>query len=252
MKKVKLNDWQVENLRATIFTSISIDASNNKFWKELLDSEPDEVVSRPHQQFVAEIGQALNGRLSVETNVNRIDWILQFNFRDPILGLPVIGPYEDIGLKFQKLIRDWIKFCPSVYRLAYGGVLLLPANSMKDAYSKLGNLLETIKIDSENTHDLHFRVNRKRKSECSVSELEINRISTWNVIQLIEGYDMSMDGQNQQIVTKFSDPKSVCRLELDINTNPEINDNFNKDDVQNIFNELFEFGNQIATEGDKL
>ena len=145
----------------------------------------------------------------------------------------------------------WLADCPSLHRLGYGSELLLPAGSLPDAYGKLGGLLRGVDVEPENTHDFLYRINRRRTSSCDVEGLEINRISTWSAVQIIETFvDVSGDGERPPKVTRRPNPGSICRLEFDINTIPEFDRALDKDIVPKIFDELVDAGNEIAAKGD--
>ena len=82
-----------------------------------------------------------------------VDWrLLPAPGIDHHRGLPpVVGPYEALGKDFRALMLKWLADCPSLHRLGYGSVLLLPAGSLPDAYGKLDDLLRGVDVEPENT-----------------------------------------------------------------------------------------------------
>ena len=253
MDRCSLGDWYAEELRLSVFLIDAIDPARVHFWEPLLGNAPDEVYNRPREQRVREEGPFLNGRLRVEVSINRVDWRLL-----PAPGIdhhrdlpPVVGSYEVLERDFRALMLKWLADCPSLHRLGYGSELLLPAGSLPDAYGKLGGLLRGVEVEPENTHDFLYRINRRRTSSCDVEGLEINRISTWSAVQIIETFvDISGDGERPPKVTRRPNPGGICRLEFDINTIPEFDQVLEKDVVSEIFNELVDAGNEIAAKGD--
>lgn len=251
MAKCRLADWQAESLRLSAFMAEAMDPTKLRFWESLVGSPPEELRNRPQQQLFTEEGPFLDGRLRVQAGNNRIDWMLLPALDNPRSELPVVGPYDVLEQGFRELMRRWLVDCPPVNRLAYGGVLLLPVGSLPDAYRRLDGLLPAVEIDPENTRDFTYRINRRRVSRCSVEELKINCLSTWSVVQIIETLvDLSADGQQTQKVVQRPGSRSICRLEIDINTAPEFNLIFDKDVVSALFEEIVDIGNEIATEGD--
>lgn len=250
MAKFNLSDWRTESLRLSVFVIDAIDSANKNFWEALTGNPPDEVRARPRQQSVKEEGPLLNGWLSVEATSNRIDWRLSHNPKNPFHELPVVGPYDSLQGEFHELMQGWFFHCPPIYRLAYGAVPLFPAKDLTDAYTMLSDLLPAIKIDWVNTSDFLYRINRRRASRGSIEGLEINRLSIWSATR-VYGVNVDMSPHEQQTlkVTKLVD-NSVCRLELDINTAPEFRQKLDKNVTSQIFDELVNLGNEIASEGD--
>ena len=248
MAKISLSDWQTEALRHTAFLTNPCEPTSMNLWESLVGEPPDERNDRPRQQLVKEEGPFLNGRLSVVSRKDRIDWRLSYDPKSSAEKLPVVGPYSTLQTKFQELMQRWTTQCRPVKRLAYGTVLLLPTKNLYDANRKLDDLLPAVEIDSENTHDFHYRINRRRKSRCGVEGLEINRLSTWSAVNLSK-IDVEISSGGEQRIMRSND--IFCRLELDINTAPGFSLNsIEKDSLSEIFNELVELGNKIASEGD--
>ena len=253
MAKFNLSDWQVENLRLSAFLVSPVNPEEIRLWEELMGEVPDQIRSLPQQQLVTEDGPYLTGRLHAEASNNRIDWKLFHDPKNSSHGLPILGPYADFGDQFRQLMLSWIGNCPAIYRIAYGCVLLLPTENPTDAYSNLNGLLPAVDIDLENTSDLMYRINRKRDSRCGIQQLKINRLSTWSAGQMISTVvDISVGDNRPPKVANSPNPKSFCRLELDINTAAEYTQVLDKNFVPDIFSELVETGNEIAIEGDVL
>ncbi len=251
MANFGLNEWQVESLRLSAFLVNTIDPEQKHFWESLVGNMPDELRSQPQQQLVTEEGPFLNGRLRVEVRRNRFDWRLVHDLNNPSHELPVLGPYDTLGSSFRDLMLNWLADCPPIYRIAYGGVLLLPAEGQSDAYGKLDDLLQAVNIDLENTQDLTYRINRRRNSRCKIEGLKINRLSTWSVVQIIDTLvEMSAGGHHPPKVIQSPNSKNICRLELDINTAPEFVQELDKNLLPEIFNELVDTGSEIAIKGD--
>lgn len=251
MTKCSLSDWQAENLRLSAFVVNAIDPTKKHFWEPLIGTPSNEIRHRPQQQLIMEEGPFLNGRLRVEAVNNRVDWRLLPDLTNPPHDLPTMGPYDVLERGFRELMQRWLADCPSVHRLAYGGVLLLPAESLPDALRRLDELLPTVRVEPEVTQDFIYRINKRRDSRSGIEGLKINRLSTWAAVQVIETQIHVSEGDQGTLnVTQLPNPRGLCRLEIDINTIPEFNQEFDKNMILDIFNELVDIGNEIATEGD--
>lgn len=241
--------WQTEGLRLSAFVSTPVNPTEMNFWERLIGDPPDEVHRRPREQLFKEEGLFFEGRLSVEARKDRIDWRLRHDPKNLSDELPIVGPYETLVERFRQLMLDWLNICPSTNRLAYGAVLLIPAGTLSQACRILEPLLPAIKIDWENTYDFLYRINRRRHSRSGVEGLEINRLATWSVAT-ISGMRLDFaSGQPVPSIIHLPD-SGICRLELDINTAPEFQSALEKSVRSNIFEELVDFGNEIAGEGD--
>lgn len=252
MDKLRLSQWQVENMRLSVFPTRPIDLPQSNVWESLVGSPPDEQRFQRQQQLFTEEGAFLGGRLRLEARSTRLDWrLIGDSPTEPTGDIPTIGSYNELEPQFRELMYTWLLGCPSLQRMAFGCVLLLPADSLRSAYSQLNELLSVVKIDVENTRDFLFRINRRRKSRCSVEGLELNRLSTWSVVQIVETMiTVSADGQGQPQVVRLPSTKRACRVELDINTIPESSAELESAIARAIYEELIENANQIAISGD--
>ena len=251
MAESNRDKWQVESLRLSVFLVDAINPVETRSWEPLFGNAPDELRIQQQQQLVTEEGPFLNGRLRAETRSNRFDWRFFPDPKNLPHELPILGSYADLESRFQDLMLRWLSNCPLIHRVAYGGVLLLPTEGLPDAYRKLDRLLPAVQIDPEKTQDLTYRINRRRDSRCGVEGLKINRLSTWSAVQILDAViDIPASGHRPPKVTQLPNSRSLCRLELDINTIPEFVGEFDKDLVPQIFIELISIGNEIASEGD--
>lgn len=82
-----------------------------------------------------------------------------------------------------------------------------------------------------------------------MEEMEVNRLSTWSVMQMIET-SVNISDEGAPRVARPPNARDFCRLELDINTIPESDRQLEKSIVPEIFDELVDIGNEIATKGD--
>ena len=145
MTNIDANDWKVEGLRHSTFVRESLTIPDFSPWQTLLGTSPAERSTKPMEKLVKEEGPYLDGWLSVEARTNRIDWRLGLNPGNIPQSLPVIGAYKQNQKNFLGLMKEWARMCPPAHRLAYGAVLLLPRDSLPEAYSTLNDFLSDVK-----------------------------------------------------------------------------------------------------------
>jgi hypothetical protein len=245
---MSLDDWQTESLRLSAFVAEPHDSASASFWEPLVGAEPEAVHRMPRDRKTKEEGPFLDGNLSVEASDIRIDWRFGQDPKSPIKELPVVGSYSRIHSEFRELMTDWLVHCPTTHRLAYGAVLLVPVRDVSEGNQLLNNLLPTVDIDP-GMSDFLYRVNRRRAAR-SLAGLAINRLSTWSVLSIVDiRLNLPLLEQGVSPVAQTGD-RSVCRLELDINTAPEFGGEMDHSVASEVFLELVDLGNEIASMGD--
>lgn len=242
------HDWKVEGLRHSTFVQEPLKIAEISPWQSLFGTSPAERSTRSMEQLVKEEGPYLDGWLSVEARANRIDWRLGLNPSGVPQPLPVIGAYNQIQENFLNLMQEWSRTYGSVQRLAYGAVLLLARNSLPDAYSTLNGFLDDVNIDAQNTRDFTYRINKRRISEKLPGGMQINRLSTWSVVEIAR-IDIDISSGKTLTVGDVEDGK-LCRLELDINTAPEFQGSIDSQQAAILTEELFALAAEIANKGD--
>ena len=242
------NDWKVEGLRHSTFVQKPLAIPEFSPWQSLLDTPPAERSTKPMEQLVKEEGSYLDGWLSVEARTNRIDWRLGLNPGSVPQSIPVIGEYHQVQDYFLHLMKKWSSTCPPAHRIAYGAVLLLSRTSLPEAYSTLNDLLSDVNIDPMNTQDFTYRINRRRTSERLGTSIQINRLSTWSVVEIAR-INIDVSSGKTLTVGDVANGK-LCRLELDINTAPEYQEPISSEDAVILTEELFDFAAEIASKGD--
>ena len=167
----------------------------------------------------------------------------------PLEDFNTVGTLSDLRPVAEELASGWLKVGPDVTRLAFGLVLVIPATGLSDAHGKLSSMLAGINFDLSGATDLLYQINRRRPSQQS-GGIAINRISRWSVSQsnTVE-FAVDVVG-NPAPATRVSDVQFASRLELDINTVGRSPSAISKDSATKLFNELIQFGIEIAEKGD--
>jgi hypothetical protein len=247
MPSSRLELWGTSQLRLTAFFAPSATLEQpDAWWLQVTGEPPDKTIKDSKQATVDVQGGFADGLLTLKTQPTRIDWL--YTPATPPDALPdptaVIGPMPAGSAKFSEPIAKWFSLpdCPELIRLAFGAVLLIPAESRVSGYEALGSFLPSVKIDAKNSSDFQYQINRPRQSSV-LSGLTVNRLSKWGVAGL-QSFVASPAGLTFGNIQHFS------RLELDINTSHENVKVFSKEAVPQLFKELVQLGAEIAEKGD--
>jgi len=241
-------DWQVETLRITVFPTDMNAVSASKLWDSVMDQEPDAIHFQKDVIDTREVKYG-NGRMVLAKQTDRIDWhYLSIQNNTDVVQLPIIGTLEEELNNFTDLANAWFGSADliSMYRLAFGAVLLRPVNTVEDGNLSLEGILSNMNLDG--VRDFNYQVNRRRRSKVD-PEIEVNRLSKWNVYsgKLVT---VAVNPAQGQQVSSTSDPRIASRLELDINTFPERTQPLPQEKLFAIFNELVDWGLEISEKGD--
>ncbi len=246
MSETNLGDWRVQQLRLSIFPVNPIDMDEGSYWERLVGEKPDQHHHRRQPYQVFEGGPFGDGYLVAEADSNRVHWRMLPKPESDSAGSEIIGFYAEQQERFSKIMLRWLENSPLLQRIGFGGVLVLDANDLPDACSKLARLLPAVSIDTENTRDFMYGINRRIKSRQEIPELELNRLAKWSVEQLFEVSDPS-----DRSTWQPSKTLTFCKFEFDINTVRDFTGEMPNKLVTNIFKELVQRANELIVYGDK-
>lgn len=240
-----LEAWQVGDLRLTAFTDPLAPTearSEGKRWEALVGKPPENVMSRQFGTEHEENGPfAPGGKLIYKRQPRAAEWSLA-SVQDPDKSQTSLGMDTAVITPFKELMLRWLVDCPPLLRLAFGAALYLPVEDKKEGYRQLSASLR-LELDPVNSGDFLYQINRRRRSQCGVPNLEINRVSKWTWLQLRL---RASDGEQPWRQNRGS----ACHLELDINTAPEFQGPLPRESYVPLFDELVAFGEEIAVKGD--
>ena len=240
-------EWEVALLRLTAFPSREWEP-NEGWWQQVVGSPAESRVAKPRTGSVQEMaafdpaGQLVLGQTST-----RIDWMLR---AVPASDAPVksrLGPVTPILDRFLDLVKGWFQLpdVPAVKRLAFGLILDSPQETRLGAYERMARLLHRwVKIDTRNSTDFTYTINRSRKSQAGADGLRINRLSKWSVIST-QVIALGPSG-----VTVGTPQEYAARVELDINTAPASDLELPAKHLPAILDEFVALALEIAREGD--
>jgi hypothetical protein len=236
--------WAVNQLRLTAFPTPAAVIRTPDWWSQLAGRAADQTAHNAKQAVFEAAGTFADGVLTLRIQPLRIDWLYT---PPPPEGMPafheVVGPLGTAVEQFAPAIDRWfgLEDCPDLARLAFGSVLLDTVDSREAGYRQLGRFLPAITLD-ENSSDFSYQINRPRQSAV-IHDLKINRVSKWSV------------GKFQAFVASdagiaFADRSFACRLETDINSDPEYGRPVPKAELTAVFRELVALTSELAERGD--
>ncbi len=240
--------WDTFQLRVSAFPIELINELDLKWWKEITGNEPEERNSRPAQGMTNELGIYNDKSLISSIMSNKIDLIQSITPEMQFVSdsFPTIGKFPETFDTFYPLIEKWLnllKLFP-INRIALGIILLSQVTNREEGYNILNNLLPDINIDSKNSSDFFYQINRPRQSNSGISNLFINRLSKWKVEKRV----LVKRPAPEKIITR--DESFYCNLELDINTVADYKNEISIDKTPTILKEFIDLGKEISEKGD--
>ena len=231
------DNWLVELVRVTAFPSPSLQIDSSRWFSEIVGEPAESQLILPKKGTSREEGPYGNGRLILETQPARIDWVLSKLPDEELLGEPSV-----VFKQFTDLVTRWFELSGPLQRLAFGSILSLPVNSRREGYERLGHFLKGVQIDPENSSDFLYQINRPRPFEANGFQIKVNRLSKWFVSlwQMLE----------IRAVSGSITSGNACRLELDLSTDGEFAGELPKDLLTKILDVLIEFALEISQRGD--
>jgi hypothetical protein len=245
-QEVDLPLWNANILRFTGFPVPSASILQATWWHELIGQPPD------NELFQAKIGvkhlegETGIGQLILELTQQRIDWLLNSNDQNSIIQ-NTVGEFTNVINEFSSLIDKWLQFesIPKFRRIAFGSVLTLPVENKVAGYTQIQKFLPNTQLDYVGSTDFLYQINRPRPSRTGIANLKINRLSKWSVVT---GVLIPLTPGMTRIETHMQD--FACRLEMDINSAADYEEEINPEVARTIFQELIELAIEISKLGD--
>jgi len=248
-----LATWKVELLRMTAFLSPGSPIPQQNWWEEICGSSPEVRSSQPRTGVQQDEGLFKDGntqgKLILAVQPFRIDWLLTVEIAPTSFELPSVGSFSESVNSFAQLMNRWLNVSPNLQRIAFGVNLLLPFESVEQAYQDLPGYFPLNKLDLKNAQDFNYRINRPRTVDSSIPDLKINRLSSWSVMTFAT---LQIANTGSYTYSSTTPSNVAIRLELDINTSTDFSGELSKDKLPEMFAQLVEYAKEIALEGDIL
>lgn len=227
-----------------MFPSPSAKFDNQTWWRDLVGELPETKNTQPRTGEQVETGHYGDGNLVLNTHAIRIDWRYRVDeLAFETSRIPTLGNFQQAVDKFRDLMNRWLGMndTPSFVRLAFGVDLIHPVDRSEEVYSVLKKYLP-FDVDLKNASDFLYQINRRRDANVDIPSLSINRLSKWSGLKM----ELTILQPIQQSPTKLF----AARLELDINTADDFEDEIPPSKTEELFQELIALGEEISRQGD--
>lgn len=235
--------WEVQSLRASFICQQPVGPTEG-WWLTATGVAPDEVTSKPNVLEQSESGAFGPGRLDMKIAFNRVDWIYSaVDTGGP--KLPVLGCAADLLSALCKPVGAWLDAKGrevSWVRAAFGAVLLLPVDNIKDSNSAISDYLPILDARKTDVKDLFVQVNYPRESK-NLDGRIINRLIKLSTLSL-QLINITPAGPVPGVSNSI-----YCRAEFDFSTPVENVDPLPAERIVDIFNELIDSAEAMAKEG---
>lgn len=240
--------WQAQMLRLTLFPLKPGAVAPDTWWKEVIGEEPDRIDKRPKRGTMETSGQYGTGRMVLQVEPNRIDWLyLPLGESDPT---ELLGAFSDCLVLFSNLMNRWFDMAhlPALGRVALGAVLRMPVESREGGYAILQPLLKSVQI-REGVSDFFYQINLPTQlSLGSETAFGINRLTRWTVAA-VETMNANL-GPALPLGRVSTVTEMFAQAELDINTVPNETTVIDPSDLSLLLSKLSAMSVNIADSGE--
>lgn len=234
-----MRPWEVSTIRMTGFPYEVVDPAG--WWNEVSGDKPESIQTIPKTGEIKAEGTWRDQHLVLASQVDRIEWALL-----PVFPRLTLGTFDEVVDSFQELLANWWPVCPRLQRIAFGADLVLPATDRDTAYHTVNDMMTVVKVDPQ-MRDFTYRVNRPRTVTFDQLDVEINRLASWAVIIVMI---MRASRASPAFEPVPGTEQVACRLQLDINTAPELDLDVEPMRLPDLFRVLVAQGREIAERGD--
>ena len=238
--------WSVDSLRLSVFHPARKDRSG--LWASLMGSSPESINERPREQILQEEGPAGKNRLLLATQSQRLDWniVPSLPANSGTTKFLFLADIDQALSLVQRALDVSARRVQQIGRLAFGAVLSQQVSSVSDGMGCLSTYLPFLDLERREGTDLLYQINRRRRSSL-VPHVLVNRLSRWSLEYAQSAALLVSPARRPHLET--SDPQTVVKLVLDVNTAPE-NNAISPDKMPILLTEFLGFAQEIATSGD--
>ncbi len=237
-----------ESLRLTAFLAPAEPIVHTNWWAELTGTEPESRSSKPGRGESQDSGPCGEGTLVLSIQPGRIDWLITAQLESEFQGTPrFAGRLAETTATFSDLMLKWLISAPPIIRLGYGVTVHQPVDNKIEAYSLLSKLLPTVQIDTQNSEDFIYQINRPILSKV-IPELKINRIGKWSAAMF---FGVRLDLTKVALQQQTTGRVFSCRMEFDVNTDGANTAPFAQEKNSPLLAELRDIAFDLASKGDR-
>jgi hypothetical protein len=240
-------EWGAESLRVSLFSNAQTRITDEDW--QAVTAQTENYTRQSIAGGYIYSGKFEQSQLNLSGVNKRIDFVQSTILPATPTGefsLPTLGSWESTRERFLSFTSSWIKNSKLPFvRVAFGAVLLCPAQDRTASYEILKTLLSSVSVDPEKMRELLYRVNWPSESKV-IHGLMINRITNWSALEL---FLASMELGPSPAASASSQAHAV-RLEVDHNTDAARSEPFSQDQVLSIYNELVSAAVENTTNGE--
>lgn len=229
-----MHAWSLNQARFTGFMLPSASPPES-VWKAIAEAEPDFNNYTRTTGTRLEQGEFAEGVLLVQTQPFRIDVFYQ---PAPTLIQESLGPFPTATEPFVRRVSEWLssRSTSGFFRVALAFVLLYPVSSVPAGYARLAESIEGVP-DPNEASEFSQQVNRRKPSQVRAGAT-INRVSGWSVVSFRAAKFEFGQGIAQS--SMLGDERIFVKLELDMNTRTDNDQELLQDELVPMLHELFE------------
>ena len=249
---LNIGAWDVESLRVTIFPPAGFWSADQQIalWEEVTGQPPESINSNPQQGLTYAVGRVRGNQFILgvqEVQVERVDWHVQpLAPQNALLeGIPTVADPQGMLKTIHDGLQHSLGTIKVVTRLAFGLGLVREVADVPAGMQQISPYLHNVTVCPSESTDFVYQINRRRNST-SVPHAEINRLGKWSVEE-ISSIALRM-GPGQSPIRQDKE-YYVRKLVTDINTTPDT-DALSNDRVHDLFHEMVDISNELATKGD--
>ncbi|MDE0610551.1 MAG: hypothetical protein OXH77_11675 [Anaerolineaceae bacterium] len=239
--------WDVISLRLTAFPKPGSEAISG-WWQQVLDDIPEQQTVNPRSGEFLEVGKYGSGLVELRVNPVNINWSYRIEEQQQDVLRVSLGDFKSTSQKFCSLMDKWFDLdaVSNPVRLAFGAVLIQSVQNQDEGIARLSKYVHSVNFDPPPSSGFLYQLNRRRDSRLDIEGLIINRVMKWSLGQ----QQIMVNHPDGRVEFAQTPPNSLVHLEVDINTIPEFEGEFQRNILPNIFEELVDLGAEIAEKGD--
>ena len=241
-------DWQIESMRATVFTSDPLDSLTIQSWFTNISAGSSSRMNISPNSFQGAANFAA-GLLRVNSVSNRLDVILSPDLSQNVQSIGSLSTARDLLTKFMLPLKD-LGGSQQVDRVAYAIILNFQVQNEEEGLALLAKLLTRVEL-SPASRDLLYRVNIPVPSK-SLPGISLNRLATWCVAQ-VQILQVKPNSDAPGILLNLNPDKPFSiRLEMDLSTDSQKQLSSSSVVIEKLLHELSDIAAQIALHGESV
>lgn len=236
-------------MRVTAFPGDVVPVEGLSWWDDAVGFPPETVVSRPRTGQYEAHGDFEGRRLTLRIKPGRIEWTLGPVVKeDEEPSLPMLGAFPENVTSLLKVVDAWRPLAPALKRIAVGATLRQPVDNVRGGYVLLQQYLHSnVRLDPDTSSDFFYQINRPRPATSGLPGLKMNRLMRWSV-QVAQRMTLTL-GAGGAVARNLGE-EAALRLEIDINTPPDLAEALPADKLGPILQEMANLGGEIVERGD--